>query len=304
MFNCCFGYQNSKNDILPMDINKSKIKQAVKKNDLFEQIEFAETSFSRTFLGGGLSSSTYKIKLNDAEYTCKKIKKTFSEDIINEVLVLKNIRGGDNLPYIYKAIETPLNYYILYKHIRGKDLEQYLRNKEPLKTKKVAHITYEILKGLNFLFYHNFVHLDIKLENIIIEETPNIKITLIDLAFSKKLNNDNKIEYLSGTIGYCAPEILLHKRYSYNSDIWSLGIVIYNLLTKYELFTSKTKIYKFQLSNYEDISNFKRAKLNLLEYNVKDLLNNMLKKIPFERYSIKDVINHDFIKNNLDDINK
>ena len=301
MFKCCLGYEHQKNNVLPVDVNKSKIKQIIRKNNLFEQIEFTETSFSRKFLGGGLSSSTYKIKLNDVEYTCKKTKKTFSEDIINEVSVLKNIRGLDNLPYIYKAIETPLNYYILYKHIRGKDLEQYLRDIEPLKTKKVAHITHGILKGLSFLFSNNFVHLDIKLENIIIEETPHPKITLIDLAFCKKLNNVNKLEYLSGTIGYCAPEVLLHQRYSYNSDIWSLGIVIYNLLTKYELFTSKTKKYKFQLSNYENLLDFKRAKLDLLGADEKDLLDNMLKKLPFERYSIKDVINHNFIKNNLDE---
>ena len=94
------------------------------------------------------------------------------------------------------------------------------------------------------------------------------------------------------------PEVLLHQRYSYNSDIWSLGIVIYNLLTKYELFTCKTKKYKFQLSNYENLLNFNRAKLDILGDDVKDLLYNMLKKLPFERFSIKDVINHKFIKDN------
>tara|TARA_B110000971_G_C20008960_1_gene500628 strand:- start:813 stop:1724 length:912 start_codon:yes stop_codon:yes gene_type:complete len=303
MFKCCLGYENKKCSVLPIDVDKSSIK-ITNKNNLFEQIEFTETSFSSIFLGSGLSSTTYKIKLDDVEYTCKKTKKSFREDIINEVSVLKSIRGTNNLPYIYKAIETPLNYYIIYKHIRGKDLEQYLRDSEPLKTKKVACITYEILNGLSFLFSHNFVHLDIKLENIIIKETPNVKITLIDLAFCQRLNNGNKLEYLCGTIGYCPPEVLLHKRYSYNSDIWSLGIVVYNLLTKYELFTSKTNIYKCQLSNYEDISNFERAKLNLLSVDEIDLLDNMLKKLPFNRYSIKDVMNHNFIKNNCMNINK
>ena len=296
MIKCCLGNKSTKKNVIPTSVSKF-----VNSNQLFDNIDFTENHFSRIFLGNGVSSFTYKIKLNKTEYTCKKIEKDYKDDVINEVMVLKKIKGEINLPYIYKAIETPNNYFILYKHIPEKDLEQYVTSVEKLKPKKIAIITNEILKGLEALFLHNFVHLDIKLENIIIKEKDTIKITLIDLAFCKKLNNNNKLEHLSGTIGYCPPELMLYERYGYNSDIWSLGVVIYNLFTKYNLFTSKRKKYIEELLQFENIYKFKRAQLDLVDKDALDLIDKMLRKIPFTRYSIKQIKNHKFIKSNVDD---
>ena len=96
MIKCCLGNKSTKKNVIPTSVSKF-----VNSNQLFDNIDFTENHFSRIFLGNGVSSFTYKIKLNKTEYTCKKIEKDYKDDVINEVMVLKKIKGEINLPYIY-----------------------------------------------------------------------------------------------------------------------------------------------------------------------------------------------------------
>ena len=54
---------------------------------------------------------------------------------------------------------------------------------------------------------------------------------LLDFSCSKKLKDDRKTTTMIGTPFYMAPEIILQKSYSYNSDLWSLGVVLFEMLT-------------------------------------------------------------------------
>ena len=98
-----------------------------------------------------------------------------------------------------------------------------------------------------------------------------------------------------GTHGYVSPEVLMYKRYFHNTDVWSLGIVLYGLLTDKPLFTqtknfltSLQELQKFQLANITE-------ELDNLDENAADLLKNMLQKNPSSRISIKEILKHEFI---------
>ena len=74
----------------------------------------------------------------------------------------------------------------------------------------LATIVKEITYGLDALFKHNYVHLDIKFENIIIKKTKPIQIKIIDLAYCRKLNVKNNFYNHCGTYGYIAsPEVII-----------------------------------------------------------------------------------------------
>ena len=98
---------------------------------------------------------------------------------------------------------------------------------------------------LDFIHKKGVVHRDIKLDNILInkieEEEYHIKLADFGLADFISNNKDGKLKLKCGTPGYVAPEILRNEGYSQKCDIFSLGAVLYNLLTGFYLFSGVDK---------------------------------------------------------------
>lgn len=309
MFGCCISKNKKKiSSKISKKLSREFIKTIKKEIKTLRKSEFNEKNYKPIFLGGGASGSTFKLKIDDMYLTCKKIKidkdKRVKKTIKNEITILKLLSYETHFPIYYNCFESKNDYYLLYKYIDGLDLFNMIQNPTfPINTKEaISTIIYETVLGLEYLFSFNLIHLDIKLENILIIKTKPIKIKIIDLAFCKKINLlDNKLNTRLGTIGYCSPEIMLHKRYSYKSDIWSLGVVLYDLSTGYNLFGGRTKKgYKKDLIIFKGIKNMYKNKeyLEGIDEDCLDLIDNMLIKDPMNRYSFVDVKNHKFIKNN------
>ncbi len=297
MFKCCMS-KRVVNTTFEIDKKKSKeFTKSIKKNiKKMRKSNFNEKDYNNVLLGYGGSSETFKIRINSIDVTCKKIKKSERNYIHNEVKLLKLMSYETHFPVFYNKLVTNSNVYLLYRYIDGVDLYQMI--KEPLfslDNNTISKIILEIATGLDYLFYHNYVHLDIKLENIIIKKTKPVRIKIIDLAFCQKINKfNNKLENWVGTSGYCAPEIILHKRYYHNSDIWSLGILLSILFQKFDIFGNNWKKYYKNMKNYNNFDDIK-SHLLIKDKDVLDLLANMLIKNPNNRYSIKDVLNHKYI---------
>ena len=295
MFKCCFNSRYT-NKVAAKEVSVS-----IEKKSIMDYEEFDEKNYNPIRLDKGSSAISFKINIDSINLTCKKFTKRKRKDAYREVKILKSIEYERYLPRLYKAIETPNYCYILYQFIEGKDLHNVLTNKEKILTQDmIPSIIHEITMGLHSLFRYNYVHLDIKYENIIIESVNPIKLKIIDLAFCEKINNNNNKITVCGTYGYIPPEILLYNRYFHNSDIWSLGIIMFGLFTGKNLFPVNTNYKKIleDFSNIEEYMNdsFENQYKNI-DDNVKDLFNKMLTKNPAYRISIKGVLKHDFIKN-------
>jgi len=185
----------------------------------------------------------------------------------------------------------------MYEYLDGIDLMQMIQKPtyDVTSINNVSTIIREVTSGLYSLFKHNYVHLDIKFENIIISKTKPIKIKIIDLAFCKKLDKKNHLTGVIGTIGYVSPEVLMYKRYFHNTDVWSLGVVLYGLLTDKPLFHN-TKNYLTMLHELQEfkISNISNQ-LDNLDENASDLIKEMLQKNPASRITLKNILKHEFI---------
>lgn len=297
MFKCCMS---NKVVNTTAEIHKKKSKKFTKSiNKNIKQMRksnFNEKNFNNVRIGEGATSETFKICINSLDITCKKIIKSEEENIDNEIKLLKLMSYEIHFPIFFNKIVSKNNTYLLYRYIDGIDLYEMIKNPTFLLDKNtISKIILEIATGLDYLFCNNYVHLDIKPENIIIKKTKPIRIKIIDLAFCKKINNsNNKLKYRIGTVGYCAPEIILHKRYCHNSDIWSLGILLFVLFKKFNTFSLEYKNYIENIKNYDNFDYIKKYFLNTDEI-VLDLLSNMLVKNPNNRYSIRDVLNHKYI---------
>ena len=250
------------------------------------------------FLGSGHYGNCYKIVMNDKDYTCKKIKKSKNNRYKKEVTILKSLKTTEYLPEYCASFTNLLSHYILYNYISGKDLYQSLQEgffefKNKIKVLRVVH---EISNGLFELFNHNLVHLDIKLENIILVNRNPIRIKLIDLESCQKINN--KHNTYCGTPGYASPEMILQHKYYYNTDVWSLGIILYMLYT-HDNFLDKNLIESENFNYLEFFDTYNKNYIknqlilsNCFDEEIYELLSVMLHKLHVYRISIHGLKKH------------
>tara|TARA_B100000902_G_scaffold76080_1_gene80912 strand:+ start:345 stop:1226 length:882 start_codon:yes stop_codon:yes gene_type:complete len=285
---CVFSCWNNRVEVVDNNI---------KKNTLVKTDNFDIKKYNPMILGCGVSSNAFKLNMNNHIITCKKVKKQHFDTAYQEIKILKEIGHTKYLPVFFKAIETKNHLYIMYEYLDGIDLMQMIQTPtyDVTNINNISIIIKEITLGLYSLFKHNYIHLDIKFENIIISTTKPIKIKIIDLAFCKKLDKKNHLQSIIGTNGYVSPEVIMFKRYFHNTDVWSIGVVLYGLLTDKPLF-HKTKNYltmvqelqKFEVSCISD-------ELNNLDKDATDLIKKMLQKNPSSRISLKQILKHNFI---------
>ena len=88
---------------------------------------------------------------------------------------------------------------------------------------------HSLCSAINYLHRKGYVHRDLKPENICLDSRGHIK--LIDFGTARKFTKGKKLRQIIGTPFYMAPEIFTEKKYNEKADMWSLGIIMYILLT-------------------------------------------------------------------------
>jgi len=135
-----------------------------------------------------------------------------------------------NILQIKNITEDNENVYIVMKYARNGDLLEYLNSKKRLTEEEAREIFIQLIEALEYTHNKNIIHRDIKLENILIDE--NNEVIVGDWGFAGYWSNDKKIKCNWGSIFYAAPEIFLGQEYTGPEiDIWSLGVVLYAMIT-------------------------------------------------------------------------
>ena len=121
-------------------------------------------------------------------------------------------------------------YYIVMEYIRGTDLKSGIRKHGALDSRKVAQIGLQISQALSVAHRHEIIHRDIKPQNIMVQPDGNIKVMDFGIAHAKNahITTDNSV---LGTAHYVSPEQTQGKELGPTSDIYSLGIVMYEAAT-------------------------------------------------------------------------
>ena len=132
--------------------------------------------------------------------------------------------------------ETLKLHFIVLEYIQGKNLKQLLREKGPLPLSEVLEIARQIAGALDYA--HNqpspIIHRDIKPTNIMLEDLSG-RVVVLDFGIAKELGalerSNTRTGVMLGTWKYCAPEQLRHEPLSGNADVYSLGMVMYEMYT-------------------------------------------------------------------------
>ena len=121
--------------------------------------------------------------------------------------------------------------YIVMEYIDGMDLKQYIRENHPIPYQKVIDIMQQILDAVEYAHKNDVIHRDIKPHNILIDKQGNVKITDFGIAVALSQNSITQTNSLLGSVQYISPEQARGNVVTKQSDIYSLGIVLYELLT-------------------------------------------------------------------------
>jgi serine/threonine-protein kinase len=135
-----------------------------------------------------------------------------------------------NIVTIYDFGEQDNSPYIVMEFVRGDSLERMLRDGRPLTLIEKLDIVRQLCLGLGYAHQHGVIHRDIKPANIMVQPDGSIKIVDFGVARLESQSGHTQAGMVIGTFHYISPERLLGKTADGRADIWSAGIILYQLL--------------------------------------------------------------------------
>lgn len=132
--------------------------------------------------------------------------------------------------------------YLSMEYFEGMSLKEFIRSRSPLSHAVVLHIANQICDGIHAAHQQGVIHRDLKSQNIVINHANEIKIIDFGLARSRHLEGMTATGLIMGTPEYMAPEQVAGRTTDERSDIYSLGIILYELITGCVPFTGESAI--------------------------------------------------------------
>ena len=121
--------------------------------------------------------------------------------------------------------------YMVMEYVDGPDLKEYIRANSPLNLGNIIKIMDQILSAMSLAHKHNVIHRDLKPQNILMDKHGNIKIADFGIAVALNQNSVTQTNSAIGSVHYMSPEQTRGGLVTKQSDIYSLGIILYELIT-------------------------------------------------------------------------
>ena len=251
-------------------------------------------------LGSGSFGRVYLVSHNDLKslFALKVIDKrklmvSYGKlDIIYNEINIHSKLAHENIIKLYNVHEDNENINIIMEYAENGNLYELIsKEKNGLTEAKAFDYFIQVVNAVYYLHNNNIIHRDIKPENILIGNDNKIK--LCDFGWAKELTLENRSTFC-GTVEYMAPEIVGSENYDYSVDIWSLGILLYELLYGHSPFkASNTKNVILNIKTHELTYDDKNKQISK---SCKDLIQKLLVSNPQKRLKIKDILEHPFVK--------
>lgn len=146
-----------------------------------------------------------------------------------------------NIVTIYDADLQQDFCYITMEYIDGSTLKKFCKPDNLLPVERVVKIVFNVCKGLEYAHQNGVIHRDIKPSNIILSLSGQVKITDFSIAYVKRRGNSTLVKGLFGSPSYMSPEQVKEELITERNDIFSLGSVLYELLTGKKAFDGENE---------------------------------------------------------------
>ena len=260
-----------------------------------EEFVLGDYIFSGKKIGKGAFSVIYKgtHKVTDKVFAIKEISyenlNKIKNTIKREFTVMKKL----NHPNIIKLHEVFFdsenkNVYLVLDYYKRGDLYNFLKGK-PLKEKYAKKYMRQLASGLKYLHENNIIHRDLKLKNILVTDSNDIVIS--DFGFARDGDSNTMFDTLCGSPMYMAPEIMTHKSYDNKSDLWSVGVIMYELLFGTTPYHAKNMIQLMKKIKKRDVI-IPEEYAGLISDECKELLLSLLHRNPRRRINWDNFFTH------------
>mmetsp|Transcript_23432 Transcript_23432/g.58629 ORF Transcript_23432/g.58629 Transcript_23432/m.58629 type:complete len:479 (-) Transcript_23432:185-1621(-) len=211
---------------------------------------------------------------------------------VTHTMAERSVLGTSDHPFLVRlhfAFQTDTKLYLVLDYVNGGELFFHLQHERRFDENRVRFYIAEIVLAIEHLHTRAILYRDLKPENILLENTGHIRLT--DFGLAKEMGNDDTTYTLCGTAEYFAPELLHGKGYGNEADLWSIGILMFEMLTGRPPFQDKVRSAMF--------NKIKTAELrfpNHVSPVAADLIEKLLVKNPKQRATIEQVKRHPFFQ--------
>lgn len=243
--------------------------------------------------------------------------KTFAAKIISKRKVMGNMDGVTRELEVLRKLNHPKIvrlkgfyeddefYYLLMEFVSGGDLMDFVAAHGSVGEDAGREITRQVLEGVKYIHSQGISHRDLKPDNILIEQDDPVLVKITDFGLAKVQGNGTFMKTFCGTLAYVAPEVIAgkanaeenEKRNEYSSlvDMWSMGCLVYVILTGHLPFSGST-----QEQLYKQIKNGSYHEGPLKDFRIsdeaRDFIDSLLQVNPNARPTAKKALEHPWIK--------
>lgn len=185
---------------------------------------------------------------------------------------------------IYDVGEDHGLQYMVMQYVKGTDLKAYIKKHYPIPLPQVIDIMEQVLLAVATAHAHGIIHRDLKPQNILIDENKNVKITDFGIAVAVSQDSLTQTNTLMGSVHYLSPEQARGSIATKQSDIYSLGIILFELLTGKVPFEGETAV-SIALKHFREEIPSVREQNKEIPQALENVIIKATAKEPAERYS-------------------
>jgi len=261
-----------------------------------------------TVLGKGMNGEVVlaRSKSDGREYALKRFhKQQLSEDelghLCQEVQICLSI-DHPGIARLHDVYDTKSQMCLVMECCRGGELFGRLEDRGQYAERDAADAALQMFRAVNYLHKHHVVHRDIKLENFLYEsKADDAALKLIDFGFAKVWDRDTLMMARCGSIAYVSPDVLTGDGYTSQCDVWSLGVVVFMLLSGYPPFHGTDAQIRAKIKGGKPNFNQTSCWQDVSE-EAQDFVRALLDKDPCRRPTAQDALQHPWLTMNTNHV--
>ncbi|ESQ45092.1 hypothetical protein EUTSA_v10010160mg [Eutrema salsugineum] len=228
------------------------------------------------------------------EIAMSRLNKKLQDSLMSEIFILKKINHPNIIRFI-DMIEAPGKIYLVLEYCKGGDLSMFIQSHGRIPDATAKHFMQQLAAGLQVLRDNNIIHRDLKPQNLLLSTDDNdAALKIADFGFARSLQPRGLAETLCGSPLYMAPEIMQLQKYDAKADLWSVGAILFQLVTGRTPFTGNSQIQLFQNIMRSTELHFP-VDCRDLSTDCKDLCQKLLRRNPVERLTFEEFFHHPFL---------
>lgn len=216
------------------------------------------------------------------------------QNLRQEIEILRKLKH-ENIIGMLDSFESPQEFCVVTEFAQG-ELFEILEDDKCLPEEQVQAIAKQLVRALHYLHSNRIIHRDMKPQNILIGAGSVVK--LCDFGFARAMSTNTVVlRSIKGTPLYMAPELVREQPYNHTADLWSLGVILYELFVGQPPFYTNS-VYALIRHIIKDPVKYPEN----MSSNFKSFLRGLLNKVPQSRLTWPALLEHPFVKETSEDI--